>query len=93
MVQIRWDRRGMNEAFTSSAMTAAVHGVAEQIAARARSSAPIESGEYRDSIGVRDDEWSNGRASMARSFVVATARHSMLVEARTGNLKRALGGA
>lgn len=67
-------------------------GIADEIASRARSSAPVESGEYRDGIGTKSDVWRNGGASMLRARVVAAAAHSLVVESKTGNLKRAIGG-
>jgi len=73
--------------------------VADGVADRARETAGVATGEYRDSIKVDDTTaaalgWrfrrgGNGRASEA---VVAHAPHSLAVESRTGNLKRALGG-
>lgn len=66
--------------------------IADRIAARARANAPTSSGEYRDRIGTERDVWRRGRLRFARRRVVARAPHSIVVEARTGNLKRAIGG-
>jgi hypothetical protein len=59
---------------------------AERIAEAARASAPVDTGEYRDSIHVEtaleDGRWV--------SRVLADSGHSLVVEARTGNLNRAL---
>lgn len=62
--------------------------VADRVAAAARASAPAETGEYR--AGIRRVSATTDRAV---ERVVATAPHSAVVEARTGNLKRALGRA
>lgn len=92
MVTIR--RRDMRlvldaaEVLRSRDVAAAVHAVAERVAARARASAPADTGEYRSSIRVED----RPTRTRARSRVVASAAHATVVEARTGNLKRA-GGA
>lgn len=70
--------------------TAEVRGilreVAAPVAARARATAPVDSGSYRDSIEVVD-----ATTDRAIVRVVAKAPHSHIVEARTGNLARALG--
>lgn len=61
---------------------------AERVAAAARSSAPVVTGTYRDSIKVL--EATTDRAAVR---VGATAPHAHLVESRTGNLARALDAA
>jgi len=61
---------------------------AEQVAANARASAPVDSEEYRNSIHVEE----RGAAYRDTFRVVADADHAMVVEARTGNLARALNG-
>ena len=60
--------------------------VAEEIAADARATAPVDSGEYRDSIHVIVEETEN--RVVAR--VVAGAGHSLAVESRTGNLAQSV---
>lgn len=66
--------------------------IAEEIASRARSSAPEDTGEYRSRIDTESDVWRNGAASFLRARVAARAAHSLVVESKTGNLKRAIGG-
>lgn len=63
-----------------------VRGICDQIAGNARASAPVDTGEYRDSIHVEME------ATPYRVIgkVVASSGHAMAVEARTGNLQRAL---
>lgn len=61
---------------------------AERVADAARSSAPVESGEYRDSITVWD-----ATTDRAVVRVGTTADHGLVVEAKTGNLARALDAA
>ena len=63
-----------------------VVGAAEDAASVARSTAPVDSGEYRDSIHVEVDR----AAHRVVAKVVASSDHSMLVESQTGNLSRAL---
>lgn len=61
---------------------------AERVADAARAAAPVVSGGYRDGIGVV-----SGTTDRAVARVVARAPHSHLVEAKTGNLSRALDAA
>lgn len=70
----------------SVAVRAIVKAKAEEVAAAARSSAPVDTGEYRDSIHVEMD--STPFRVVAK--VVASSDHAMLVESQTGNLSRAL---
>lgn len=62
--------------------------VAEKVAEVARETAPIKAGNYVESIGVVVVDTDRKVARM-----VATAPHAHLVEARTGNLAKALGSA
>lgn len=69
----------------SAGVRAVVDEAADRIADTARSTAPTDSGDYRDGIS---------RASKFQqryvALVVATDPKSMLIESRTGNLLRAL---
>ena len=69
-------------------VVALVQGVAEAAASRARGSAPVDTGDYRR--GIRVERADTQHRVVYR--VVATAEHSMGVEARTGNLARSLRG-
>jgi hypothetical protein len=59
--------------------------VAEDLAERARDSAPVDTGAYKKSIHV---ETKFQRRAVA--LVVAGDKKSMIIEAKTGNLVRAL---
>ena len=64
--------------------------LAEKVATAARESAPVgETGDYRDGIHVQTDR-RTAENDWAHAYVVADAPHSGFVEARTGNLARAL---
>lgn len=76
---------GVLELLSDPGVAAFLHEVAEGVADAARAAAPHVTGEYHDSIDVVDVN--TGRA-VAR--VVATAPHAHLVEARTGNLAKAM---
>lgn len=70
----------------SAGVTKLCTDAAEKVAAAARASAPVVSGDYRDSIHVEV------RASNKRNvaLVVADDWKALLIEAQTGNLVRAL---
>lgn len=84
----RLDHRQIAELLKSDQFRPAVRAEAEKIAARARANAPVDSGEYRDSITV-ESLTPHDRAALR---VIAKDLKAAIVEARTGNLKRALGG-
>lgn len=66
-------------------VAAEVHRVAERMASAARSSAPVATGAYQSGIEVVDEV----HGDRAVSRVYAKAPHSLVVEAKTGNLSRA----
>lgn len=59
---------------------------ANQVAAAARTSAPVDSGDYKNNMRVEVQP--RGRRNAA--VVVASDWKSLLIESRTGNLARAL---
>lgn len=81
------DYAGVGELLKSAAVRAAVTSKADGIASAARSSAPVDSGTYRDSITVEQDT-----TDRAVARVVANAPYSMIIESKTGNLARSIGG-
>lgn len=71
----------------SPAVEKLVVDAAQTVAAAARSSAPVGSGDYRDRIRV---QVIRHRRLRTVALVVAEDPKSLLVEAKTGNLARAL---
>lgn len=65
--------------------------IAEQAAARARASAPRDTGDYAGSIHVESDP-RTGKDDFAHQYVVADDWKANIIEARTGTLARALEG-
>ena len=63
-------------------------GPADRVEAAAKASAPVASGAYRDSIHRE-----SATTDRAVELVVADDWKSRIIESRTGNLARALGGA
>lgn len=70
----------------SARVTALLQRKAEAVAARARATAPVDTGAYRDSIHVRI----KSAATRNVALVVAEDPKSMFIESETGNLLRAL---
>lgn len=70
---------------TSAGVEAVVTAAAERVAAKARATAPVDTGAYRDGIVVKKK-----RQKRIVAVVTATDEKSMIVESKTGNLARAL---
>lgn len=85
---VKMSSAGVRDLLQSAGVRAELRRHAVRVAAQARATAPVESGEHRDSITVE-----SATTDRAVERVVAKAPHSHLVEARTGNLARALGAA
>lgn len=82
---IKLNRAGVGEVLKSSGVRADLTARAERVLNAAEANAPVASGEYKAGLGLAQD--TTDRAVVR---VVATAAHSMIVEANTGNLARAL---
>lgn len=85
---IKIDRGGVAELLNDPGVRRFLAGIADRVESAAQAGAPVDSGEYRDSI-----RRVSATTDRAVERVVATAPHAALVEARTGNLARALGSA
>lgn len=90
MARIKVNRGGIRAMLGSAGVRDDMTRRAERIAAAARSSAPVRSGEYRDSIRV-EQATTGGYRAVAR--VVSDVPYAGVVEADTGNLARALDAA
>lgn len=86
--KVRLISRGMRSLLTDRGVGADLTKRAERVAARARATAPVATGEYRDSITVETDV-----TDRVVARVVARDRKSHLIESRTGNLTRAIDSA
>lgn len=87
-VRVRLNRAGVRELLLSAGVQGAVTDQAEDIASKARATAPVgETGEYQASIGVIEDPTPN----RARARVVANDDKAAIVESRTRNLGSAIG--
>ena len=86
--KIRLISRGMKALLSDPGVGADLERRAERVAATARATAPVDTGEYRDSITVVSEV-----TDRVVSRVVARDPKSHIIEARTGNLSRALDSA
>ncbi len=82
----RLNSAGMEALLKSDRVREVVRARAEDVLAAAKSSAPVESGGYRDSLRLVDDE-----TDRAVVRVTATVPYARKVEARYGVLSRAMG--
>lgn len=87
-VQVELNGKGVSEMLNASWLEKVLLSHAENGAARARNSAPVDTGDYKSSIFVVADATDRVVARIG-----SRARHGMIVEAMTGNLARALGSA
>lgn len=86
--KIKLISRGMRALLTDPGVGADLERRAGRVAATARATAPVDTGAYRDSIGVETDV-----TDRVVARVVARDPKSHIIEARTGNLSRALDSA
>lgn len=85
--KVKLDHAEMRRLLNSAQMRPPLRDVAQKAAERARRSAPVDTGDYRDGIRVESDN-----TDRAVERVVAHDWKSALIESKTGNLKRALRG-
>ncbi|HML52418.1 MAG TPA: HK97 gp10 family phage protein [Propionicimonas sp.] len=90
--RFEWNMQGLIE-LSNDVLEADCIPLAKKIADTARSTAPTgDTGDYKASIHVETDK-RTGENDWAHAYVVADAPHAGYVEARTGNLLRALNSA
>lgn len=86
MARMKFDNDYFNRLGHSPKVTALLVAKAEQVAEAARATAPVDTGDYRDSITV------SVKRAARRNVALVTAEDpkSMFIESETGNLARAL---
>lgn len=82
---VEFNSKYFDELSHSAGVKGLVDSITARVAATARSTAPVDTGEYRASIRA-----TGKRQKRYVGLVVATAPHAMIVESQTGNLARAL---
>jgi len=84
--RIRLNSKGMDNILGSPAVVSKLRADAARVAAAARAAAPVDTGEYRDSIQVEVTRPHDRQVAR----VVARSPHALLVERDTSNLAKAL---
>lgn len=87
-VRITINPAGIRQLLNSQGVRSMLTSKANSVLAAARGSAPVETGEYQASLRIEQ-----GTTDRAVVSVVAGAPHAFVVEANTGNLRRALDAA
>lgn len=86
--RVTLNRGGVRALLNDPGVRAELARHADAVESRAEAGAPVQDGEYRASIHRE-----SATTDRAVERVVADAPHALAVEARTGNLARALGAA
>lgn len=81
--------RGMRALLTDPGVAADLKRRMQPVLAAAQASAPVDSGEYRDSL----DLWAEEHPTRSVVHVGSRAKHGLVVEASHGTLARALDSA
>ena len=96
MVRVKLNRSQMAGLMASDQMRPPLRAIAEQFATNARALAPVDTGEYRDSINVVDAMHTppSKRGTGIHAAVDVESRHplAVVIESRHGVLKRAMRG-
>lgn len=84
--EIQFNEKYFEAVLRQPKVEALVDAAADRALARAKASAPVDSGDYRDGLHIEHHESRYRRAAR----VVGSDEKTMLLESRTGNLARAL---
>lgn len=85
-VKVHFNDAFFDEILNSAGVRAMTRGAAEKALGVARANAPVDTGAYRDGLEVKAVQ----HARRTTFMVVGTDAKTMLVESRTGNLRKAL---
>ncbi|HET6865465.1 MAG TPA: hypothetical protein VFH80_28310 [Solirubrobacteraceae bacterium] len=88
-VDVRVNNQGLAELRCSPGVQAELERLMERAKSQARADAPVESGDYRDSLQVTVDV-TKGARPRARARLGSDVDYAMQVEAAHGTLNRAL---
>lgn len=86
--KVKLNHSGMRQLLNDPGVRRELTTRAEPVLTEAKANAPVASGEYQDGLEIQ--QATTDRAAVR---VVGTAPHSLVVEAKTGNLARALDAA
>lgn len=83
---IEFNEGFFDQVLNSSEVRAAVDLAAQRVVTEAKATAPVKTGAYRDSIHIEHEQAQHRQVAK----VVADVDYGIYVEARTGNLARAV---
>lgn len=84
-IRVKINHRGMAELLAAPEVRAELTRRMERVLDKARETAPVDTGDYRDKLQILQD--TTDRAVVR---VGSTSNHAWIVESNTGNLSRAL---
>ena len=85
-IKVHFNDSFFDQMLNSAGVRALTRGAAEKALGVAKANAPVDTGAYRDGLEVKAVQ----RAHRPTYMVVGTDAKTMLVESRTGNLRKAL---
>lgn len=86
MAEIEFNEQYFDQILRTGAVLNLQKEVAERVLARAKATAPVDSGDYKNGLRIRKVE----RGYRSAYLVEGTDWKTLLVESKTGNLARAL---
>lgn len=85
-VTVKFNDRYFDEILNSAGVKAMTRRAAEKTLEYAKAHAPVDSGDYRDGLQIEEVK----HAHRTTCMVVGTDKKTLLVESKTGNLRKAL---
>lgn len=85
-IKVHFNDSFFDQMLNSAGVRALTRGAAEKALGVAKANAPVDTGAYRDGLEVKAVQ----RAHRTTYMVVGTDANTMLVESRTGNLRKTL---
>lgn len=85
-VMVKFNDRYFDELMNSAGVKAMTRRAAEKTLEYAKSHAPVDTGAYRDGLQIEEVK----HAHRTTCMVVGTDPNTLLVESKTGNLRKAL---
>lgn len=85
-VMVKFNDKYFDELMNSAGVNAMTSRAAEKTLAYAQSHAPVDTGAYRDGLRIEEVK----HAHRTTCMVVGTDPKTLLVESKTGNLRKAL---
>lgn len=85
-VMVKFNDRYFDELMNSAGVKAMTRRSAEKVLESAKANAPVDTGAYRDGLQIEEVK----HAHRTTCMVIGTDPKTLLVESKTGNLRKAL---